>query len=400
MANVRIGFATALLLAGAMIGVAADTSPTMAADPAPRSNPDAVVAAWTTSQAVPRDKLSSFLGWAHDLAFDPTGSKVVVRWENEIQTWSVGGKKRLAAATVPSFSKVHLAPDGSAYCVNNGSGVDVYGTFDVLGRRIGSYRPAKAKSSFTERFHAAGFGPDAAAFHALHGYSTGKGQVFRLHSIDPASGEGAAATGPLPPETFEHCRWLLPVPNSDAVLACCGTGGTAEIWLIDPKSRAIQPMLTLTRDVQEFTGARAVGLSPDGKWLALLRADKILIVDWRAGKRVSTLDNSYHKWCSCRFTPDGKRLVVLETSHQARTLSLNDAATGKRIAGYEVKPRELFGTAFAISRDGTRIGIAEQSIRLVEKDKKLVQLDEARVTVLDFERAFGVAPLPVGRGAK
>ena len=142
--------------------------------------------------------------------------------------------------------------------------------------------------------------------------------------------------------------------------------------------------------------ARAVPPRPaavaHGKLVLAWEPKALQVCEWRSGKRLLDLTAGNFTISRGCFTPDGQRILVTRQAtvekwiiggadgfrkeQYPNTVELYDLATKKQLGQYETNEESISG--IGISADGKTLALADRTV----------------VSGVDFEAAFGVAPLP------
>jgi WD40 repeat protein len=93
----------------------------------------------------------------------------------------------------------------------------------------------------------------------------------------------------------------------------------------------------------------AIAYSPDGAVIAGVYGPVLGVVDVKTGKKVAAIKPSKKHFKGLAFTPNGKRLIAVNTDAAVRVY---DTTTWTETAGYEWQIGKL--TAVAVAPDGLR----------------------------------------------
>jgi len=253
-----------------------------------------------------------------------------------------------------------------------------------------------------------GFTPDGMEFVFVERLDR---HTFNVHAVSTRTGSGrilARAMGIQGPKGDLDPHHLFPGPCRSTLLTQLirDDGGTPpqSIYALDLAGGRSSPVNWVAEHQPQihFPG-QGIRFSPEGRRMMFWDQGRVTLADWPSGAHevFYAADGQYRLKHSPVFTPDGKRLVVLDVwdrqwqimyfrgSGPPRgpdKLELTDLTTHAKLA--EVEEKEFpdahgIGAGVAVSGNG----------------KVLVLWGADRVRILDFERAFGVAPLPVASAA-
>jgi WD40 repeat protein len=113
----------------------------------------------------------------------------------------------------------------------------------------------------------------------------------------------------------------------------------------------------------KFAHPTAIAYSPDGAVIAGIYGPVLGVVDVTSGKKVAALKPGKKHFKGLAFTPDGKRLIAVNTDAAVRVY---DTATWKETAGYEWQIGKL--TAVTVAPDGLRAACGSDRGRVVVWD--------------------------------
>jgi TolB protein len=122
-----------------------------------------------------------------------------------------------------------------------------------------------------------------------------------------------------------------------------------------------------------------IDISPDGRtvWVVGHEEGRMHVVDTATDREVATIRLDYQEFGRIRFTPDGKRVLLVQGRHV-----LVFSAAGRQVTGRIDLPHE--GKVLDISPDGARAVVSHP--------------DEHTITILDLEALRVVSTIPAGRG--
>jgi hypothetical protein len=289
-----------------------------------------------------------------------------------------------------------VSPDGRFAAVphENEKELDVRET--ATGRLVRTYR-LDDKSRFPFHTGQLAFGQSGDALIALADRNAPV-----LHLISTQTGTGRVLTVPAFSKNDVFAE-LLYAADKGTVLAHRGLnkhskGAAPDVSAFDLSAGKETPLTSLTIRPHSWNHDRPWKLSPDGT-LLLVKGDKdIQICEWQADRRV--FEHKGDTYQDPTFTPDGKRFLVCwhDVRHgspgyiyiggppqQKGTVELFSIARKERIATFTPADNDFphDPTALAVSADGRTLAVAT----------------ERTVGLIDFQAAFGVAPIPLSQAA-
>jgi hypothetical protein len=194
---------------------------------------------------------------------------------------------------------------------------------------------------------------------------------------------------------------LFPVPGCSTLVTQLGhdDGGTPpqSVYALEVADGRSWPLNWVAeRQPAIHYPGQGIRFSPDGRRMAFRDKDRVTLADWPTGAHevFYAADGEHRYKQSPIFTPDGKRLVVLDLWDREWTimyfrgsgpprgpdkLQLIDLTTHAQIA--EVEEKEFpdqhgLGSCVALSGNGKVLALCRGD----------------RVWIMDFQRVFGVAP--------
>jgi hypothetical protein len=329
------------------------------------------------------------------------GTRVLTVSEREIICWDVATGKTLQTFRrgnhwkTPTFAApdartvVVFDRDKKALQVKNAETGGVVGTYaakkDLLAHHAGvpGFTAQSDEFIFTEALERHTFN--------VHALSTRTGAVRTLARAMRSPG----------PKGDRDPHDLFPVPGRSTVLTHLSwdDGGKPprSVYALELGEKRSWPVHWVTERQPgiHFPG-QGLRFSPDGGRLAFRQGDGVTLADWPTGghEAVFAADGAHRYKQSPAFTPDRKRLVVLDLWDRAwqiihfggsgpsrgnDRLQLIDLTTNTKIADVdeqEFSDEHGLGSGLALSGNG----------------KVLVLCRADCVWVVDFQRAFGVAP--------
>ena len=181
---------------------------------------------------------------------------------------------------------------------------------------------------------------------------------------------------------------LIGVPNESALIR--HTINRQGIFVLDLQSGQERRLKSVTIEPFSLFENRGIKLSPNGRLSA--RGGQFVVVDWKADRQLMQKNGGHLNEC---FTPDGKRRSSCGTDiiqYQLYPSYKRLTPVGGWLELYDVEKGVLIGKCVP-EHHGLTEGI--RSIAFSGDGKKFALGDAAAgVALLDFEMAFGVAPLP------
>jgi hypothetical protein len=334
------------------------------------------------------------------------GSRVLTVSESEIICWDVATARALRKfrrgnlGETPTFA----APDAATVVAIDRAKKTVVVRNAETGAVVGTYSVKKEMGAH----HAGvpGFTAQGTEFVFLELLER---QTFNVHAVSTRSGHGRMLAQGLQlrgPKGNLNPYHLFPVPGRSVLLTHLywtdeGTPPRS-VYALDLANSRSWPLNWMS-DPHCFINFPGEGFcfAPDGRRVAFAYAGRVTVGDWATGGQQFSLkaDDQYRYKHRPVFTPDGKRLVVMDSWNQnvmiiplgpggggvsrgADELQVFDLTTHAKLAGVDER-------SFPIA-DGICTGLA-----ISGNGRVLVLQRRDRVWIADFERVFGVAPLPV-----
>lgn len=146
---------------------------------------------------------------------------------------------------------------------------------------------------------------------------------------------------------------------------------------------------------------RPLVLSPDGSLLLIKGADKLEVCDWRSGRVLFHHERNHDHYVQPWFTPDGKRFAVIRRVTDLIRYEFDPSTPGKSIGHriddevflFDVARQEQIGS-FRPAEHG--LDSVVSALALAADGQSFAVWTGSQVDVVDFQTAFGVAPLPSG----
>ncbi len=330
-------------------------------------------------------------GRVEHIAFAPDGRRLVAAHESGVDTWDVATGRRLPGHASPFSSDLAVGLQPGGRLATAAGSIGTVAAIEVLQARHGLAQPLPGIDGTADAVLAS---PDGRS--VLASYWSGPTQL-----LDGTS----AQTLPIRnADTFLHFsqdgRHLLACcgPGFDSVLRVTGTDGrVAERFEAHSGSFIADAALTssgqllvlgsgdqgaVVWDPRHPKGARRLAgepkgepakLSPDGRWAALVAADRTAVWSTRDGRR----RGPFVAGRPIAFSPDGRRLVVTTEDATGGTIRVVGAGNGAP-AGAAIETQEPVAAA-AFSPSGRTLALVTKSASLTEPATYVVELwDPAR----------------------
>lgn len=375
------------------------------AKPAPAKDPAArptLISNWTGA-APPAEKgenePSYELYYARELSVDWTGARVLTATYLEAICWdSASGlplqKFKVATRTVPRKppdkpelhidQEVRVSPGARTVAMIDKNGKSVTLHDAVSGARLGTFRAPKDRDRYMDH----------------HPPEFSVGGDFLLFSIKSADNRDQvcsvtaanAQAGVLDlrrPKNESSFMWrvLIGMPRAATLIRHAYSDDVRVLDLSTAKERVLK---SVTVKPFSLFQTRGIKMSPNGRYLSARGIGRVQVVDWQNDRLLmSTSGDISNEW----FTPDGTRLVVGKDTDWIQYrggerltpiggwLELWDVERGTKLADFrqdKVGLRQGY-VALGFSGDGTKFALGDR---------------KNGVALIDFEKAFGVPPLP------
>jgi len=138
-------------------------------------------------------------------------------------------------------------------------------------------------------------------------------------------------------------------------------------------------------------------LSPDGSLLLVSNIGTMEICNWRTNRLVFRHTEGSSNFVDACFTPDGKRVAVLWHWNSKNIMFGVDPKTGKswhyddEVRLYDIARQEKIGS-FTPHNYGLDSHV--RALALSHDGKSFAVWTGSDITLIDFQSAFGVDPLP------
>jgi dipeptidyl aminopeptidase/acylaminoacyl peptidase len=364
------------------------------AQPAP-AKAAALIRQWSVpsdEKSKPDDLLNP--GRILDLAFDRDGTRLVAVARRGVHVWDVAtGTKERSFLTTDRFPAV-VSRDARFAAVPTMTDVTIFEA--ATGRVAVRYQLEQGK------IHKAYWARGGGAFSASgEFYLAGVMKVADIELVAISTATGAAGTVPTrtkDPEARINFEQIEPIPGGTKLLLVGRVGKftmkkESPVVTFDPSTGSQFDLASLP--FRPWTlSHRGIRVSNDGLRV-VAHDDKVLTAVARVtDKEAFTLKEQYTQFSDPVFTPDGKRVVVVRHAQYRvihigtnapddlppDTIELLDAKAGTRLGTFAPE-RAGFAkrlTTVEVSHDGTTVAVVAGT----------------RVGLVDFEKAFGVTPLP------
>jgi hypothetical protein len=329
------------------------------------------------------------------------GTRVVTVSERDIICWDVATGKALQTFRrgnhfrTPTFA----SPDARTVVVFDRDKKTIMMKNAETGALIGSY--SVKKDVLAHHAGVPGFTAEGNEFIFAERMDR---HTFNVHAVSTRTGAGriiARTVRIQGPKGDLDPHHLFPVPGRSTLLTHLSWDDHGSppqsVYALEPSDGRSWPVKWIVERQSgiNFPG-QGIRFSPDGRRVAFREQGRVTLADWPTGEHevFYAPDGQYRYKHSPVFTPDGKRLVVMDVwdrewvlihfgqagpSRGPDRLQLIDLKTHAKIAEVEEKDfpdANGLGSGVALSGDG----------------KVLVLWRADRVWVVDFQRAFGVAP--------
>jgi hypothetical protein len=335
-----------------------------------------------------------------EIAFDRYGGKLVGYTNREAVCWDAIGGNRLHTFPVasrvvprkppnpPDFvidQQIRITRDGRVVAMidKNGKSVTLYEASS--GTKIGTYKAPKDRSEFTQ-WRPPEFTPRGDSLvYCING--GGNRDEICAVSASTAAGRKVSLGRAFKEERFD---WIVLIPLLDQSIFIRQWRGDI-VKVLDLNTGQERKLDSVTVKPFSLFENRGIKVSPDRRYLSARSITSIEVVDWQKDQRLmkAGAETIHNEW----WTPCGKRLVILKSTnwityrggHRITPiggwLELWDVQKGVKIGDFEQDKVGLMNSvsAIAFTPDGKRFALADRA---------------AGIAVLDFEMAFGVAPLP------
>lgn len=336
----------------------------------------------------------------HDLAINADGTRLITKSKKAVIYWDTKTGKALQTYLPPKpawdyqepkADRIFMSPDTRVVATltvnkSNAYFLELHETESK--RLLGTCVPDKDNHLLDQMLPA--FTPSGASM-LLHGSMAG-GLTVQAVSTSSA----AISNVYRGPKGFTkgHVEELLAVPNSPTLILW-RRGGKNPLAL-DVRTGQETAITGITNKPWHLFFERGMDVSADGRYLLVAGLNELQVCDWRTNESFIKLKESDVAFLQPRFTPDGKRFVVMRQpqydiihiggpkggsrEHPPCTLELYDVAGKRQIGKFTLSKEQTVAriTGLALSQNGKVVAIANHTSALC----------------LDFEGLFGVAPLP------
>jgi WD40 repeat protein len=344
----------------------------------------------------------------HALCLNPAGTRLVAVSQRNTYCLDVDSGKVLQTfrnelpTNNPRPQYIAASPDARFVIIQSADGKEVTLREAATARVIGTYRlsdPAKMSKLLPEsRMPALTPGGEFLL--------VGSGSVSptSLHAVSTTTGAGGLVDTPALDLKQRDYKHMLPVPQRSTFIVCGGPrvdskNHPANVFAVDLASGKERPLNCLGFQPQ-YVDDRPMVLSPDGNLLLVKGQGAVDVCDWRGNRLLfHHARNSTHFDHAC-FTADGKRFAVIARSNGLLRFELDPNSNNSVnrpipdvIELFDVARQEKIGS-FTPQDYGFDPSV--RSLALSHDGKSFAIWSGTEVAFIDFEAAFGVAPLPPG----
>jgi hypothetical protein len=339
------------------------------------------------------------------LYLDPTGTRLLAVGLHESYCIDVAGAKLLQRIRNDSSLRRSFllvgSPDARFVVVPDADGKEFTLRDAATGRAIGgAQRLPEEKvslSQWTSRFPTftparqyllvAASSPRDSTLYAIS-TQTGKRQVVDLSNRDRSNRDFSCVLA-LPQQS------TLFLAGGARVDRKSNPSGVAVLDLATGKETRLASLTVGPSTIEN----RCMALSPDGTLLLVKSKDTLEVCDWRNDQLVfqyqDKLGHLVHPW----FTPDGKRLIALRRASGVLRLQLDPENPGRTLARriddviclFDLTRQEPIGS-FTPAQHG--LDTLVRALAMSHDGRSFAVWSGNEVTLIDFQTAFGIAPLP------
>jgi hypothetical protein len=344
----------------------------------------------------------------HALCLNPAGKRLVAVSQHDTYCLDIDSGKVLQTfhnvlpTNNPRPQYIAASPDARFVFVQSADGKEVTLCEAATARVIGRYKlsdPAKMTTFLLESRMPA---LTPAGEYLLVG--SGSVSPTNLHAVSTTTGAGALVDMPRVDLKQRDYKHMLPVPQRSTFIVCGGPrvdskNHPANIFAVDTTTGK-ETALNCLSFQPSYVDNRPLVLSPDGSLLLVKGQNAIEVCDWRANRLLfhHALNNTHYDH-AC-FTPDGKRFAVIMRSSGILRFELDpnsDKSISKPIPDvvelFDIARQEKIGS---FTPQDSGFGISVRALAVSHDGKSFAMWTGTEVNFIDFEAAFGVAPLPPG----
>jgi hypothetical protein len=349
-----------------------------------------VRAQWTVPGTPAKDSLDPYADIRIcEIAIDSTGTKCVTASQTEAHCWDLFARRLMHTVREGKDQELYLSRDARFVALMNRDGKEIGFHAPENGQLLSKWTAAPGTNSFTD-FCPPSFTPRGDYFVI---FSQLNGQ-FAHQAVSTKDGVGRPLN--LPPgvgtQPAGHAA-LVVSADAKVLLRHHGRGrpAGADVSVIDLKSGMESALRGITLAPYSVFPRKGVKLSPDGWLVMAVGTHAVQVCDRLTHRPYLSLGTETEPVRDAWFTRDGRRCVIHRSSRlvkvtghvELRTpdwLELHDVFGKTKLGEFTIKPHGIESvSALAFTPDGTAMVVADQ---------------QTTVQVIDFERAFGVAPLP------
>jgi hypothetical protein len=344
--------------------------------------------------------------YVHALCLDPAGTRVIA--VSQHNTWcldvATGNTLQTFHNELPTNNPrpqlIGASPDARFVIVPSVDGKDVTLRDAATGRVIGgSHLSDTGKfNKFLLESRLPALTP--AADYLLVG--TGVVTPANLHALSTRTAADKLVDVPRIDFSKKAYEYLLPIPQASTFLVYGSARvdhktNPSNLFAVDLATGKETP-LTCLHFAPLFTDYRPMALSPDGSLLLVKGLATLEVCDWRANRLLFHYEEKVAHFDHACFTPDGQRVAFIDRANGVIQSQI-DPQTGKWVNHpiddvinlFDIARQEKIGS-FTPHTEG--LGSRVRALAISHDGQSFAVWTGTEVTVVDFQSAFGVAPLP------
>jgi hypothetical protein len=345
----------------------------------------------------------------YGLCLDPTGAHVLAVTRYNTYCFDVATGKLLQTyhselANSPGKPQfVAASPDARFVAVPSADGKDVSVREAATARQLGAIH-----LSDSSRFYKLLLESRLPSFTPAGDFllvSAGTVSPNALYAVSTKTGTAKLVDMPKIDITKKDFSHLLPVPQWSTFLVCGSSlvdhkDNPSNLFAIDYTTGKETPLTCLSAGPQ-LIGYRPLVLSPDGRLLLVKNVDTMQVCEWCTNRVVFTCKQALYSYNHPCFTPDGTRVAVIVRNNGLIKWVI-DPMTGKKTNQHIDDEVQLFDIArqvkigsFTPHADGLDVNV--RALAMSADGKSFAVWAGQEITLVDFQSAFGVDPLPPGQ---